>query len=450
MDFKLPNLGDGVEKAIVSTIFVGVGDAVKLDQPIMELETDKAVAPIPATVEGKITAILVKEGDTVATGNHVVTIETNGGAPQEPVAQNTAPPQAAPIQPSVQTPVPVATQAQPVQPATTITPMVANSAQGFSSPTGAEPPCAPSIRKLAYDLGLNLSLIQGSGRGGRILRSDIRQYIQYLQQLSVTPQQPQPVETTASTPAPKKSESIDFSKWGPVQEENVSMMRQKIAEKMTESWTQVPHVTQFGEADITDLMDLRKKYNPIYEKQSAKITVTVFAIKAIVAALKAFPVFNSSYDTEKQVIVYKDYYHCGIAVDTEYGLVVPVIRDVDKKSVLELSQELQQVAEKARDRKLSIDDMRGGTFTISNLGGLNAGPFTPIVNTPEVGIIGMGRGEYKPVINPKTKKGKIRLFLPLCLSYDHRVIDGADGARFINTFIQALQEFPESELEGVE
>jgi pyruvate dehydrogenase E2 component (dihydrolipoamide acetyltransferase) len=231
--------------------------------------------------------------------------------------------------------------------------------------------------------------------------------------------------------ARRAPESIDFSKWGPVEAKPLTPLRQKIAEKMTESWTTIPHVTQFDEADITALMALRKKYAPAYEKKGATLTLTSFILKAVVTALKKFPTVNSSLDEALQKLVEKKYYHIGVAVDTEQGLIVPVLRDVDKKTLLQVSKELGELAEKTRQRKVSLDELKGGTFTVSNLGGIGGSHFTPIVNKPEVAILGVGRGAGK---------------LPLSLSYDHRVIDGAVGARFIRAVAEALENFKEDEV----
>ena len=298
---------------------------------------------------------------------------------------------------------------------------------------------SPSIRYMAASLGLDLGRILGSGNGGRITLDDVRAYVNTLQVKAF--QAPQTEAPAAVVQKPIKA-LPDFSKWGPVSKKSLSQMRVKIGEKMAESWSEIPHVTQFDEADITDLMGLRKKYKDKFAKKNANLTMTGFALKAVVAALKQFPVFNASLDTESNELIYKEYYHIGIAVDTEHGLVVPVIRDVDKKSVLQLSIELGEIAQKARDRKLTMDDMQGGTFTISNLGGLGVSHFTPIVNAPEVAILGMARGNLKPVI--RDKKIDQRLMLPLNLSYDHRVIDGADGARFTRAIIEEFETFSES------
>ncbi len=273
--------------------------------------------------------------------------------------------------------------------------------------------------------------------------ADLRAYIQNLQTLAVQPKTAAPAGTQPQRPA-APAESIDFSKWGPVTKKQISSLRKTIGQKMQESWQTIPHVTQFDEADITELMELRKKYNPAYEKKGANLTVTVLILKAVVDALKKFPNFNSSLDEVTGELVLKNYYHLGIAVDTEAGLIVPVLRDVDKKNVLNLALELAKLAEKTRQRKVSMEELQGGTFTISNLGSIGGQHFTPIVNKPQAAILGLARGVLKPVV----KNGKIetRMMMPIALSYDHRIVDGADGARFIKELVQGFENPRENDL----
>ena len=435
MQITIPNLGDGIDKADVISILVKPGDTIEKDDTLIELETDKAVAPVPAPSSGKIKEIHIKEGDKVATGTHIITLE--GDAQTDTVETKT--PQAAP--PTAPQTIPQQPIQQPIQ------------QQQIVAPSNIEPykydpekqsqiATAPSIRAAAHAFGIDLTRIQGTGNGGRIIASDIFQYIQTIQSLAYSNQKSQPV--TIPQVAQKPTLTTDFSKWGDIDIQTVSSLRTKIAEKMAEAWQTVPHVTQFSEIDITDLMAIRKKMNPKYQKEGAKLTVTVFVIKAIIEALKAFPNFNASYDQAKEELILKQYYHIGVAVDTPSGLIVPVIRDVDKKSYLELALELNEIAQKARDRKISMDALQGGTFTVSNLGGLGAGPFTPIVNTPEVAIIGLSAGKKVPTyIDGKIKE---RMIMPLSLSYDHRVIDGADGARFMAKVLESISSISEKEL----
>ena len=301
---------------------------------------------------------------------------------------------------------------------------------------------SPTVRRLANELGIDLTRVRGSQRGGRVAVEDLRAYIRQIQRLAV---EGSAAPRMAVAPAPKPAaEKINFEKWGPVSRKPLSSLRKIIVQRMHESWASVPRVTQFDEADITGIVALRKKYVAKYEKKGASLTLTPFLIRAVVAALKKYPIFNSSLDEATEEIVFKEYYHMGIAVDTDQGLIVPVIRDVDKKSLLQLSRELADLAEKTRQRKVATDDLKGGTFTISNQGGIGGGFFTPIVNKPEVAILGVGRGALKPVV--RGAKIEKRMLLPLGLSYDHRVIDGGAAARFIVEIVQALEQFKESEV----
>jgi pyruvate dehydrogenase E2 component (dihydrolipoamide acetyltransferase) len=307
----------------------------------------------------------------------------------------------------------------------------AETGEEVSRPVAA-PVASPSIRKLARELGLDLSRVRGSEPGGRIVVGDLRAYIARLQKAAVKPK---------AAPARPAAEPVDFSKWGPVRKQPLTPLRQVIARRMLENWNTIPHVTQFDDADFTRLNELRKKYAADYGKKGAKLTLTPLVLKALVETLKKHPIFNSSLDEAAQEIVLKDYFHIGIAVDTEQGLIVPVIRDVNKKSVLELAKELEQLVQKARDRKVSGDELKGGTFTISNQGAIGGAHFTPIVNKPEVAILGVGRGAPKPVV--RDGKVEVRVMTPLGLSYDHRVIDGGAAARFIVDLVKAMEGFAE-------
>lgn len=416
MEVKLPFLGDGIDSAVVLSVLVKVGDKVEKESTLLELETDKAVAPVPSPAKGEVEDILVTQGDSVSSGAVVIKLKSDQSETVE-----AAP--AAPT-PSVAPQVAVQQPTAPVQ----VQGSAPNMSFTYQSASGSPPPASPSIRKLAKEIGLDLGRIQGSGNGGRILIEDVRNMIAKLQHIafnqSTTPESPS--KQPSSTP-------IDFSKFGATKTEKLSTMRQMIGKKMQESWQTIPHVTQQDEATISGIHALRKKYNPSYEKKGAKLTVTVFAILAICKALKEFPHFNASLDPNGDALILKEYVHIGVAVDTPAGLIVPVLKDVDKKSIESLAIELNEIAEKARNRRISLEDIQGGSFTLSNLGSLGVGYFTPIINTPEVAILGMGRG-----------KDKNRL--PLCLSYDHRVIDGADGARFIKSVIHHLENFDENEL----
>jgi pyruvate dehydrogenase E2 component (dihydrolipoamide acetyltransferase) len=299
------------------------------------------------------------------------------------------------------------------------------------------PVASPSIRKLARELGLDLTKVLGSEPGGRVVLADIRAYVARLQRAAERPK----AGTGAGARPKLPVESIDFSKWGPVTMKPLTLLRQVIARRMWENWNAIPHVTQFDEADLTTLNDLRKKYAPAYERNGARLTLTPLVLKALVGTLAKHPLFNASLDEAANAIVIKEYFHIGIAVDTEQGLIVPVLRDVDKKSVLELSKEVEQLAQKARDRKVTADELKGGTFTVSNQGGIGGAHFTPIINRPEVAILGLGRGALKPVA--RDGNVAIRMLVPLGLSYDHRVIDGGMAARFMVDLVVALQDFKE-------
>lgn len=425
MDVKLPKLGEGAESGTVVSILVKEGDRVEAGQTIVELENEKAVAPIPSSVGGTVEKIRVKEGDKLSVGQVILTVAegegTADGKRPEPEQRDEEDQQAG--QPEA---------ARPEK-------EESSSEEAPSTVSGLAPAASPAIRKLAREVGIDLTRIRGSERGGRIVLADLRSYIQRLQKLAA-PAKGASAEP-ASAPAP---ESIDFSKWGEVSKKPMSNLRKTISRRMVEAWSTIPHVTQFDEADITVLTDLRKKYAGAYQGKGAHLTLTTFALKAVAATLKKHPSFNASLDEAAQEIVLKAYYHIGLAVDTDQGLVVPVIRDVDRKSLLELSKEVGELAEKARARKVSLEEMKGGTFTISNQGGIGGAHFTPIINKPEAAILGLGRGASKAVI----KDGKIepRLMLPLALSYDHRLIDGGSAARFIVDLVQALENFREDEV----
>jgi pyruvate dehydrogenase E2 component (dihydrolipoamide acetyltransferase) len=422
MDIKLPRLGEGAESGTVVSVYVKPGDQVKEGQTIVELENEKAVAPIPSSASGRVSKLYVKEGDKISVGQPILALETDGAPPAEPLA----PPARAEARP---TPAPVApTRRQPAEvPNVDVVGEVTQSEGVASSPT---------IRHLAQELGIDLSRVRGSQHGGRVGMEDLRAYIQQIQRLAL--------EGRPAEPPKPPAEKIDFEKWGPVSRKPLSSLRQTIAQRMRESWARVPRVTQFDEADITGIDALRKKYAANYENKGANLTLTPFIIQAVVAALKKHPIVNSSLDETTGEIVLKQYYHIGIAVDTEQGLIVPVLRDADRKSLVELSRELAELAERTRQRKIVADELKGGTFTISNQGGIGSGSFTPIVNTPEVAILGVGRGALKPVVHGA--KIVIRMLLPLGLSYDHRVIDGGAAARFIVEVVQALEQFPESQV----
>jgi pyruvate dehydrogenase E2 component (dihydrolipoamide acetyltransferase) len=428
MDLKLPKLGEGAESGTVVSILVKEGDRIEQGQTILELENEKAVAPIPAPVSGTITKLRVKEGDTISIGHVIATLlEGEATAPAAKVVKK-----------AEATPPTEGEEAASEEEKIAEEPEEETEQPQMAAP-GLAPVASPSIRKMARELGIDLKWVRGSERGGRIVLADLRAYIQRLQRLAL---QPKPAAAEkAGTPAPV---SIDFAKWGEVTKKPMSQLRKTISRRLWESWNAIPHVTQFDEADITVLNELRKKYAPAYEQRGTKLTLTSFALKAAAAALNKHPIFNASLDEATQDIVFKQYCHIGLAVDTEQGLIVPVIRDVNKRDLLELSRAVHELAEKARARKLSLEEMQGGTFTISNQGGIGGAHFTPIVNRPEVAILGLGRGALKAVV----KNGKLeqRLMLPIAISYDHRVIDGGSAARFAVDLVQAFEDFKEEDV----
>lgn len=425
MDLKLPKLGEGADSGVVVNVFVNEGDTVAKDQTVIELENEKAVASIPATEGGVVTKIYVKAGDKISIGQRILTIGGGGAAAPAATASKPA------AKPAAKRPAP---EPEPE-------PDVEESVEATDDETPAPvaaPMASPSLRRVARELGIDLAKIRGSGIGGRVEMNDLRSYIQRLQAAAAKAKPTGAAPAAAGKPA---AEPVDFSKWGPVTKKSVTPLRQVIARRMWENWNAVPHVTQFDDADFTKLNELRKKFAAAYEARGAKLTLTPLVLKAVAETLRKHPMFNSSLDEVANEIVLKEYIHIGIAVDTEAGLIVPVIRDVDKKSVLDLAKELEALAQKARDRKVSGDELKGGTFTISNQGAIGGAHFTPIVNKPEVAILGLGRGALKPVV--REGKVEVRMMTPLGLSYDHRVIDGGGAARFIVDLVAALQDFKE-------
>lgn len=427
MEIKLPKLGEGAESGVVVSVFVKPGDTITKDQPILELENEKAVASIPAPAAGTVSAVFVKPGDKIGVGQKLISL--NGAAEGTAPAPAAGPPPAAPPAAAPRRTV----SPPPGVPAEEATPLP--EVEEASTAGGPPPVASPTIRRLAKDLGIDLSRLRGSERGGRIVMADLRAYIQRLQRLAA---QASAVADRPRRPAP---EPRDFAKWGPITIKPLSPLRQTIARRMTESWETVPRVTQFDEADLTRLNQLRQAYLAAYAERKVKLTVTPLLLKALTGVLQKHPLFNTSLDDTGENLVYKTYISLGLAVDTEAGLMVPVLRDADKKSVLELAREVEELARKARERKLTAEDMKGGTFTVSNQGGIGGGHFTPIINLPEVAILGVGRAATKPVWRDGQVSG--RQMLPLALSYDHRVIDGGSAARFITDLVQAIEQFEE-------
>ena len=449
-EFKLPDLGENIESGEVINVLVAEGDALSEDQPVIELETDKAVIEVPSTVSGTVTRLLVAEGDRAQVGQVILTVEEVGAeaaavaAPADGAAASSAEgaPAATAEDPgpaeSGETgePTPAAADGAAAAPPRESSPAPAgdrDAADGGPAETapaaGDEAkliPAAPSVRRLAREIGVDIAEAEGTGPGGRISEEDVKALSRRLH------------ESPAAAPGQAVAAPLpDFSRWGEIEVEPFSNVRRITAQRMAAAWSAIPHVTQHDQADITGLEAWRKGYAPEVEKAGAKLTPTAVLLKVAASALRAFPAFNASIDMAGEQIIFKNYVHIGVAVDTPRGLLVPVIRDVDRKSVTEISLELGEMAERTRTGKVAVADLEGGTFTVSNLGGLGGTAFTPIVNAPEVAILGAARSRTEPVY----VDGELqpRLILPLSLSYDHRLIDGADGVRFLRHLCQGLE-----------
>src|SRR5262245_12454039 len=435
MDVKLPQLAEGVEGGTVVNIMVSEGQQIQKDQPFMELETQKAVGSIPAPQSGVVTKIHVKQGMEVSVGTVLISIEA---ARPDKTGSASGPP----VRTETETKTSTDNNAAKRAGAET----KANSFDyQYQSKSGMPPPAAPSIRKIARDLDIDLTRVRGSEAGGRIVLADLRAYVQRIQQLAFQAEpSPAPTRATAEGTQAAAPAAVDFAKWGAIRREKMSPLRRTVSRRMVESWTTIPKINQFADADITALLTLRKKHAPGYEKSGARLTLTAFFLLILGRTLKKHPRANASLDESIQDIVYKDYCHVGIAVDTEGGLIVPVLRDVDKKNLLQIAQELHAIAEKTRQRKVAVEELQGGTFTISNQGSIGGSHFTPIIYAPQVAILGIGKSQAKPVV--LDGKIAIRTIVPLCLAYDHRVLDGADAVRFLNDIIDGLESFKETDI----
>jgi pyruvate dehydrogenase E2 component (dihydrolipoamide acetyltransferase) len=419
VEFKVPDLGENIESADAINVLVKKGDMIAKDQGVIEIETDKATVEVPSSVEGKVVEVNVKTGDKVKVGDVLIKVESSAVVPlqkKEP-AKGTE------------------EQAKKETPATTEIPKGEVSELKVGERDDQPPilrgsaPAAPSVRRIARELGVDINKVPGSGEGGRISMDDVKAYVKNIMQ----------GKGEAVGIGIKKEALPDFSKYGKIERVAMSKIREKTATHLSYAWAVIPHVTQFDKTDITEFEKDRKELSKKVEEHGAKLTVTGILIKIIAEGMKKFPQFNSSIDMDKMEVIYKKYINIGVAVDTEYGLLVPVIKNADQKNLIEISVELNSLAQKARDKKLSLEEMQGGCFTITNLGGIGGTYFTPIVNSPEVAILGVSRGSYEPIYN---KEGKFepRLVLPLSLSYDHRIIDGADAIRFLRWVCEALEQ----------
>ncbi len=424
VEFHLPELGENIESAEVVNVLVKTGDVIEKDQGLIEIETDKATIEVPSTVSGKVIEVLVKTGDKAKVGQTIIKIETGELQAEEKVQKSE-------IEQKYEEEKPVE-EIKPVQQQIltgerpSIQPMEFDNQPPILK--GAAP-AAPSVRRIAREIGVDINKVPGTGPGGRITMDDVKAYSKKLHE-----------SRAEGIGIGIKAEALpDFSKFGEVKKVEMTNIRKKTAEHLSYAWAAIPHVTQFDKADITNLEKTRKELSKIVEKSGAKLTVTGILVKVIVEALKKFPQFNSSIDMEKKEIIYKNYFNIGIAVDTEHGLIVPVIKNADKKSLTEISVEMNALAEKARAKKISLDDLQGGCFTITNLGGIGGTYFTPIVNSPEVAILGVSRSSYEPIWNGYGTF-EPRLMLPLSLSYDHRIIDGADAIRFLRFVVESLEQ----------
>jgi pyruvate dehydrogenase E2 component (dihydrolipoamide acetyltransferase) len=442
-DFKLPELGENVATGDVLRVLVKPGDTIVRDQPVLELETDKATIEVPSSVAGRVTSVNVKAGDKVKVGQLVLAVDAEEPAPAPPGPAR-GPDQPAPRATAADRPAAAAKGARgaereerQIAPAEAVPPRAPNvvdisrgaraTADAESSGEFPPAPASPSVRRIARELGVDVNDVPGTGPDGRIAEDDVMAYARRL----ITGGS-HAGSNIAAEPLP------DFSRWGEIERQPMRAVRRKTAAHLSAAWMTVPHVTQHELADITDLEAWRKRYSSQVEAAGGALTVTAVVTKVVAHALKIFPQFNASVDLEHEELILKKYVHIGIAVDTDRGLLVPVVRNADTKNIIQLAVEITQLSAKARSRKISLEEMQGGCFSISNLGGIGGTYFTPIVHAPEVAILGISRGRIQPVY----EDGQFvpRQMLPLSLSYDHRVIDGADGMRFLRWIVDAIEQ----------
>lgn len=436
-EIRVPAVSEGVTEGTVVNITVAVGDSVEVEQTLLELETDKAVVEVPSSHAGKITEVLVAEGDRVAIGAVIMVLESSGGDEEVEAPEIDSEDIPAPVVEAEPVSTVVTEQAEPAE------------LQASSTPPREEPqvdlntvrrndlvaPAAPSVRRLARDLGVDIYQVQGTGPGGRISEDDVRNFVRETMQ-RITGGGPVPSVVGEFPGLHAQRPLPDFSRWGAIRREPLSRVRELTADSMGYAWSTIPMVTQHDNAQITEIEAFRQKTNQRASAEN-RLTMTAIMVKVCAAALKAFPGVNSSLDLANKELVLKDYVHIGVAVDTPGGLLVPVIRDADQKGIERLATELNGLAEKTRERKISPADMEGGTFTISNLGGVGGTSFTPIVYAPQVAILGISTAAMQPVWDGN--QFIPQLIMPLSLTYDHRVVDGADGARFLRWICEALE-----------
>lgn len=472
-EIKVPDLGEGIESGDVLEVFVSEGEIIEKDQSVVELETDKATLSVPSSAAGKVTKVSVQSGETVAVGAVLVEVEAAAGveeeatppptetvsaseekteaaaepAPEEPEPAAAPEPEATPaaVTPTPVPPAPVAPApvplTPPVAPPPAATPKAAAPVPTPAAKTDGNVAAGPAIRRFAREVGVDLAGVTGSGEAGRITREDILNAVRQanrggtVTQTSTAPSASSSSAATTSSVTPSATGEQD--NWGPVRVERMSRMRKTIAEQMHRSWSTVPRVTNFDDADITDLEEFRQSSKDDYAAQGIKLTTMPFLIKAVAMALRTNPALNANIDMEQGEIIYKEYVNLGIAVDTDRGLVVPNLRNTDRNSIPDIARQLSLLAENARTNNFTIDDTRGGTFTISNLGAIGGTYSTPIVNVPETAILLVGRSRKMPVVIGD--EIQVRLMMPLSLSYDHRLVDGATAARFLNEVIGYLK-----------
>ncbi len=422
-EIRLPEVGEGIDGGTVIALLVGVGDRVKVDQPVLELETDKAVIEVPSSVAGLVEDVHVEVNQEARVGQVILTLADDLG--EVPAAQADEVVQG-------ETTIEVALRKEGVDPSPAATQTRSGSLAAEASGRQKLIPAAPSVRRLAREMGVDIHEVAGSGILDRISAQDV---VRYADHGGVAPVGPVP----AHLPAPALR-LPDFSRWGEIERVPMSGIRKAMLRTMTTAWSNVPMVTHFDKADITSFELFRKRHRSRAEAVGTKLTPTAMIIKIVATALRRFPEFNASIDVAADEVVYKRYVNIGVAVDTEHGLLVPVIKQADKKNVIELALELGGLAEKARTRKLTPDEMQGGNFSVSNLGGIGGTGFTPIVTPPDIAILGVSRGEFEPVYDQEAEEFTPRLVMPLSLSYDHRLIDGAGAARFLRWICQAIEE----------
>ncbi len=435
MKVELPFLAEGIEGGDVVQLLVREGDRVSEGQSLIELETEKATVPVPSPSAGTVMRLLVQQGDHVKVGQALMELDGSEGTTKKAQTSSSEKPAMAsvPQPPSTTQTTQGNAVAHPKQGQAEPTPSLTESARPAAEQkpvavhapsTGAAIPAPPSVRRLARELGVDLSQVKGSEAGGRITAEDVKAFVR---------------ERTKRGVAPGAGDNIFSTSYGSERREPLPSIRRKIAANMTQAWTTIPHVHQFQDADITDLMALHKRYAPEFKKKGATLTLSSLFLKAIVHALKLYPQLNATLDLTNGEVIYKDYYNIGVAVDTPAGLIVPVVHQVDQKDLLQISLELADLAERTRAREIKLEELRGATFTLSNMGGIGAGPFLPIINPPQVGILGVGKARMTPVY----RDGQFvpRRVLQLCVAYDHRLVDGAIGARFTNEIVKVLEDF---------